>query len=391
MLVTLITGFLGSGKTTLLRRLLREVGPLKLGVIVNDMSPLEVDGDLIRGGKRVSEAAGTLVSLASGSISGSQQQAFEQVLDAWAERTDLDHVIIETSGSAHPWPLVEAISRRPAYTLSQLVTLLDARTMTEDYGAGLGLMDRRAHHEEQGQRGLENLLAEQIQWASTLLLTKTDRVTERNLDSVLECLRKLNPEAAVHRVIHGQISPSLLLGSASFDLRRAQEMSHARWGQGLVGVGEAAAYDLSSTVVCDARPLHPQRLWDLFHHQLGAGIHRSKGFLWMASRDEQVLLWNQAAGGLGLELLAYWKAAIVKDPLGKLLPEEIAHLEQQLSALDPRFGDRLNEITVIGTQKHREYFVGQLQTCFCTEAEIQHWQQGGRFQDPWPQALKARG
>ena len=71
--------------------------------------------------------------------------------------------------------------------------------------------------------------------------------------------------------------------------------------------------------------------------------------------------------------------------------EEIAHLEQQLSALDPRFGDRLNEITVIGTQRHREYFVGQLQTCFCTEAEIQHWQQGGRFQDPWPQALKARG
>ena len=108
--ITILSGFLGSGKTTLLRRLLRHASDLKLGVIVNDMAELEVDGGLVRSGQRVTEEKGTFVSLFAGSISGDQRASFSQILDSWQARIDLEHVIIETSGSTHPWPLLEEIA-----------------------------------------------------------------------------------------------------------------------------------------------------------------------------------------------------------------------------------------------------------------------------------------
>lgn len=387
MQVTILSGFLGSGKTTLLRRLLRELGGTRLGVIVNDMAGLEVDGDLVRGAHRVSEAAGTLVSLHSGSISGDRREAFAQALDAWQDK-ELDHLIIETSGSTHPWALIEEIIQRPAYHLTTFATLVDVRAFVEDYGAGKRLFERLIANEEKGERSTANLLAEQIQMASLILLTKMDRVKEEELPFVIQCLKLLNPDAEVQAMMHGQISSDKLMGNGTFDVRRARAVAE-NWRRGdLHSLGDTTGYDIVSTVICDPRPFHPQRLWRQFQMRLGLGIHRSKGFIWMASRDEQVLLWNQAAGGIDLELLAYWKAALVKDPLGKLHPEEKAELARQVTLAHPRFGDRLNELTVIGTMQESEVFVRELQDCFCTEEEICLWENGGTFEDPWPKELR---
>jgi G3E family GTPase len=390
MRVTLLSGFLGSGKTTLLRRLLRESLPsTRLGVIVNDMADLEVDADLIRAGHHLSEKNQTLISIATGSIAGSQRSAFATALQSWQHRTDLDHVLIETSGSSHPWPLIQEISRHPAYQLDTFVTLIDAKAFIEDYGAGRQLFERLIHNEETGTRSTENLLAEQIQFATTLLLTKTDRVRTEDLPFLLKTLEILNPHAIVHAASYGQIAPARLLGTGQFHLDRARLLARP-WldSPNPIDLGDTSAYDLASTVLCDPRPFHPRRLWDLFHTGLPQDLHRSKGFLWLASRDDQVLLWNQAAGGIDLELLAYWKAAILKDPLGKLQPEEKDALAIQLKNTHPIFGDRLNELTLIGTRAAREPFFHHLQACLCTPAEITQWQAHQPFDDPWPKTLK---
>jgi|688.fasta_scaffold175139_2 G3E family GTPase len=389
MRVTLLSGFLGSGKTTLLRRLLRDQKKLRLAVIVNDMAELEVDGDLIRSGQHVSEENATLISIHAGSISGNQRSAFTSALESWQHRTDLDHLIIETSGSTHPWPLIEEITRHPAYHIDTFVTLIDAKAFIEDYAAGRRLLECLIHNEDTGTRTTENLLAEQIQFATTLILTKTDRIRTEDLPFLLKTLELLNPHAQVHAATYGQIPASKLLGTNQFHLDRARLLAHS-WTHAPTPIdpGHPSDYDIGSTILCDPRPFHPQRLWDLFRTGLPQGLHRSKGFLWLASRDAQVLLWNQAAGSIDLELLAYWKAALLKDPLNKLVPSEIAKLTQQLQGTHPTFGDRLNELTLIGTLAAREPFFNQLQTCLCTPAEITHWQNNGTFPDPWPQTLR---
>lgn len=389
MRVTLLSGFLGSGKTTLLRRLLREQKTWRLAVIVNDMAELEVDGDLIRSGQHVSEEKATLISIHAGSIAGSQRAAFASALSAWQHRTDLDHLIIETSGSTHPWPLIEEITRHPSYHIDTFVTLIDAKAFIEDYGAGQRLFERLIRNEETGTRSTENLLAEQIQFATTLVLTKTDRVRTEDLPFLLKSLEILNPHASVQAVTYGQIPPVRLLGTGQFHLDRVRLLARPWLNSATpIDLGDTSSYDLASTILCDPRPFHPRRLWDLFRTGLPQDLHRSKGFLWLASRDDQVLLWNQAAGGIDLELLAYWKAALLKDPLGKLQPEEKDALARQLKDAHPLFGDRLNELTLIGTQSAREPFYQRLQSCLCTPSEITQWQCGHRFEDPWPKNIK---
>lgn len=379
MNVTIISGFLGSGKTTLLRRLIREVKDTRLGVIVNDMSELEVDGDLVRDPEGLNEQQGNFASIHSGSISGSQRAAFGEALDAWRGRTDLDQIVIETSGSTHPWPLIEEIGARPEFTLDTFVTLIDAKAFLEDYGGGRLLREAASPQAP--------LMSAQIQLANVILLTKTEKVIPQAIELMAQHLTALNPTATLYSVNYGRIKPQLLLGTGSFDLSKAQELA-AEWQH--EDVGDAASYDLGSTVISDPRPLHPRRLWTLFRERLGAGIHRSKGFIWMPSRDRDVLLWNQAAGSIEMELTAYWKAALVTNPDGKLVPEEIAMLRDMLQGTHPVFGDRACELTVIGTERDRAIFVADLQACFCTEEEIASWQRGESFDDPWPKTLRQR-
>ena len=376
MRVTIISGFLGSGKTTLLRRLLRVSGELRLGVIVNDMSELEVDGDLLRDPEHLNEARGNFASIQAGSISGVQRPAFAAVLDAWQGRDDLDHIVIETSGSTHPWPLVEEISQRPELTLDTFVTLIDAKAFMEDSGGGR--LIRELSHPQ------APLMMAQIQLAGVILLTKTEQLPPPSLQLIATHLSALNPQASLFAVNYGRISPEKLLGTGSFDLEKARQIA-AQWPA--LTEKTAQEGELGSTVIDDPRPLHPRRLWTLFRERLGTGIHRSKGFIWLASRDRDVLLWNQAAGSVGMELTAYWKAALVTNPDGKLVPEEIAMLQEQLQGSHPVFGDRRCELTVIGPERDLAVFAPQLRECFCTDEEIAHWRSGGTFDDPWPKSL----
>ena len=199
MRVTIISGFLGSGKTTLLRRLLRVSGELRLGVIVNDMSELEVDGDLLRDPEHLNEARGNFASIHAGSISGAQRPAFAAVLDAWQGRDDLDHIVIETSGSTHPWPLVEEISQRPDLTLDTFVTLIDAKAFMEDFGGGR--LIRELSHPQ------APLMMAQIQLAGVILLTKTEQLPPPSLQLIATHLSALNPQASLYAVNYGHIAP----------------------------------------------------------------------------------------------------------------------------------------------------------------------------------------
>jgi G3E family GTPase len=385
MHVTILCGFLGSGKTTLLRRLLRVMpAHLRLAVLVNDLSDLEVDGDLLREAERLSEAAGTLVSLCAGSVSGRRREAFREALATFAARSDIDHLLIETSGSTHPWPLIEDVTCQSGMELGAVITLLDARSLVADHGGGAGLLERLVQNEALGQRREENLLVEQLQFASLIVLTKAERVSGSELAIVRKTLEILQPKAHVITASYGKVDADLLQ-TGGFDLTHAQMLAS---GLPNTDFGESDAYDIGHTVLRDERPLHPRRFWNCFREHLGLGIHRSKGFIWMASRSRDVLLWNQSGASVEMELMAYWKAELVTNPDGKLLPQEIAQLREWLQGSHPVFGDRLNELTLIGTERDRAIFLRHLESCFCNEAEIRHWQAGGIFDDPWPTTLR---
>lgn len=363
--IILLTGFLGTGKTTTLRRLLTITFAGRApGVIVNDLSDLEVDGELIRLTDTVSERHGSLASLTAGAISAGQRTAFAAALRAMADR-GRELVLVEASGGAHPAPICAEIAALPGTRLAAVITFVDARALHHDHSDGLALEASEASP-------TATLLTAQVRAASLLLLTKLDLVPAAIAPRLVTALQALNPNALITSAQHGRFDTDLLDTLPPPPTIPAEPPPDSD--------------DFAAAILRDPRPFHPGRLHRLFVGGLPLGLHRTKGFLWLASRPADVLLLNQAGGALGLELLGTWRAALLDH--GNLLPDERTALARQLRGSHPRFGDRINELTLIGAEPDRSQFLAHLTGCLCTEEEIQQWEAGAAWEDPWPRRLR---
>jgi len=217
----------------------------------------------------------------------------------------------------------------------------------------------------------------QVQAANRLLLTKTDLVPDSALPIVERALGLLNKEAPTQPVVHGQVEAEQVITVRGFDEAQLQRpMAGATLARLEV---DPEAFGLGAEVFAEQRPFHPHRLYDAVQQHLTRGVYRSKGFVWMASRADEVLLWNQAGNYVNLRKIGYWKAAIDQTHLTQ---EEQAHLNAALA--HPAFGDRSHELTLIGVDEARAAFRDALSEALCTEAEVKAWQSGAAFADPWP-------
>ncbi|MEO1721296.1 MAG: GTP-binding protein [Pseudomonadota bacterium] len=389
--ITILNGFLGAGKTTLLQNLLvqaRKMPDVRLAVIVNEMSELDVDGRILDTTEVLSRDDPLFVSIPAGSISGAEGLArFDAALDAFRS-ADATHIIIETSGSTHPWPLLEAIRMRDEVRLHGFLSVVDTVVLAQDHDLGRAIVPAASRNLAARQRGVENLLAEQIMFANRILLSKMDRVPMEAVRAVGEAIHPINPFAEILGMRWGNVKLGDVLEMPPYDHGRVTTLGAelTEWDRthGTSSMASAGDYRIDSIVIADPRPFHPQRLWDVYNHYLGEGIYRSKGFFWLPTRDRLQLLWNQTAGSVALEIVNYWKVATLEDESLKLLPEEREEMRQRLEAFSPDFGDRHCQLTVIGDRDGLETFANALRDCFCSPQEIAQWKAGHVFDDPWP-------
>lgn len=389
--VTILNGFLGAGKTTLLQNFLvqsRSLSDLRVAVIVNEMSELDVDGHILDTSEVMSLDDDLLVSIPAGSMSGSE--GLERFSDALGQisASGATHIIIETSGSTHPWPLLEAIRADTRVRLHGFLSVVDTITLAQDYDLGKAIVPAAAHNLSVERRGIENLLAEQIMFANQILLSKIDRLSMDDVRAVGEAIHPINPYAEIMGMKWGNLKLETVLAMPPYDHQRVATLGAELtvWDRehGVNSMASASNYSIDSVVISDPRPFHPQRLWDVYNHYLGQQIYRSKGFFWFPSRDRLQLLWNQTAGNVGLGVVNYWKIAALEDESLNLSQEERDELLRQLSGVSPQFGDRHCRLTVIGDRHCLHTFASALRDCFCTAEEIEQWKAGRKFDDPWP-------
>jgi len=386
--LTILNGFLGAGKTTLLKSLLIQAHKQQLAVcvIVNDMSELDVDGVLIANTEIVNTSKHNFITLSADSISS--RSGIEKLHAALtpllgAHRPDM--ILLETSGSSHPLPLVRYFRDHPQVQLHGFLSLVDSVMLNDDYQQGEALIPRLQGNLSRGERRIENLLAEQVMFCSHLLLTKNDRLPASSISRIAQAIHPLNPYVAVMAVPWGNLLLSELLAMPPYDFHRVAGLIDELTEE--VDAIDPSAWQMVSEVIHDDRPFHPQRLWDTCHHFMGAGIYRSKGFFWLPTRDDLALLWNQATGSISLEFISYWKAGILEHCDSPLIAEERAAVQQAVAKMPGRFGDRRCSLTVIGEPSEVKAFTAALNRCFLNEDEIAWWQSGGEFADPWPQRV----
>lgn len=388
--VVILNGFLGSGKTTLFRDLLSQSKKKNIPIcaLVNDMSELDVDGILLGSTDIVEKNKNILESIHSCVLSSKKGiHKLDLGLKKLLSNQKPELIIIETSGSCHPMPLTQYFKNHSQLILTKILVLLDSLMLAQDFNYGEDVIPQMQNNLAQNKRDTVNLMVEQIMFGSHLILTKADRIAENKLKDIASSIKPINPFASIHSVHYGKLEIESLLDNKTYDYVRINKLVDELKSTLEYEDQADRPYNISTRVIKDDRPFHPQRLWDICHQYLDQRIYRSKGFFWLASRDKFSLLWNQAAGGINLEIIGSWRSGIIEDENHGLSEIEIKILEEQIDKEDRIFGDRHCDITVIGDQTQVDRFTNALKSCFLNDQEIELWKNDYKFDDPWPKNI----
>ncbi|WP_214775208.1 GTP-binding protein [Exiguobacterium sp. s37] len=384
--ITVLSGYLGSGKTTLLNHILHNREDKKYAVIVNDMSELNIDEKLIEQGG-FSRTDEKLVELSNGCICCTlREDLLTAVYDLTKDR-DLDGIIIESSGISEPIPVAQTftyaddalgIDLTSRVYIDAMVTVVDAYRFFKDFNSGESLMERQQAVDTGDVREVVDLLVDQVEFADIIVLNKADRVSEAELQEMKGLLKTLNPSARLLTSTYSDVALDDLLDVQLFDFDQA--MRAAGWIQELEAeehTPETEEYGISSFVYRRRRPFHPERLMNWMEHY-PEEIVRAKGFLWIASRNDLACLFSQAGYASTLEHAGRWLATLPESEREAMFASEP---ELREDYIEP-YGDRQNELVLIGQRMNRETVEQSLDACLLTDEEmVAEWDS---FHDPLP-------
>lgn len=388
--VTILSGYLGSGKTTLMNHILNNTENARVAVIVNDMSEINIDADLIANGSSLSRTDEKFVELSNGCICCTLREDLLVEIQKLVNQGGIDYILIESSGISEPVPVAQTFSYMDEDTnidltekvkIDTMVTVVDAFRFWSDYQSGESLLDRNEGISEIDEREVSDLLIDQIEFCDVIILNKCDLVDESELNKLKQTIKKLQPEAEIISTSHGVVDIEKILNTNKFNYEKAS-MS-AGWLKELEQGGhynhtpETEEYGISSFVYKRTLPFHAKR-FDDFLHNMPENIVRAKGLVWLASRNDFVVMLSQAGKSIGIEPVSYWVAAMSKENQRDIL-EQNSELRENW---DPEYGDRRNEIVFIGIDLSKEEIIEELDKCLVTLDEIEtDW---ATLEDPYP-------
>jgi len=386
--VTVLSGFLGAGKTTLLNHVLANRSGLRVAVIVNDMSEVNIDADLIRAGGSLTRGEEKLVEMTNGCICCTLRDDLLTEVRRLAEEGRFDYLLIESTGVSEPLPVAATFEFRDEAgdalddiaRLDTMVTVVDAANLTRDFSAQDFLADRGVELGPEDERSLVQLLTEQIEFADVVILNKIGAASPAERETARAIIRALNADAKIIEADYGQIAPQEILGTGRFSFEDAHR--HPTWAQELYGFAdhtpEDAEYGITSFVYRAERPFDPVKLAEFFDTPL-PGVIRAKGHFWLATRPDWAGEFSMAGPMVEVRGLGLWWSAVPEQHW----PEEAR--DRMAAQVAQEFGDRRQEMVFIGMlgEMNRARIETMLDRCLVPETRFEpaRWQ---ALADPFP-------
>jgi G3E family GTPase len=394
--VTVLSGFLGAGKTTLLNHILHNKEGLKVAVIVNDMSEVNVDARLINEQNTLSRTEEKLVEMSNGCICCTLREDLMIEVEKLANEGRFDYLLIESTGISEPEPVAQTfsfVSEEGDIDLSKfsyidtMVTVVDCFNFFKDFGTDELLVDRKLTDIEGDERTIVNLLTDQIEFANVIILNKTDLVTSETVGVLRAAIQKLNPSAKLLTSDFSKVNPKEILNTKLFDFEEA--LTSAGWQKELEAethTPETEEYGISSFVFRNQKPFHPARFWEYLNRKYPHSIIRAKGLFWIASRPDDAINFSQAGGSSRMERAGVWWASMsFADRIN--YQAFVDNMEFIEGKWNKQWGDRMNELVFIGQDIEKDNIIADLEECLLQGSELELFEQKIKFNDPFPEMV----
>lgn len=390
--VTVLSGFLGAGKSTLLNHVLRNRVNLRVAVIVNDMSEINIDASEVQRNVTLNRAEEKLVEMSNGCICCTLREDLLEEVGQLAREGRFDYLLIESTGISEPLPVAETFTFRDEQgrsladqaRLDTMVTVVDGVNFLRDYQAAESLGSRGETLGEGDERSITELLIEQVEFADVLLVSKIDLISSHEREELSAILRSLNGNARIVPMVMGQVPLEWILNTGLFDFERAAQAPG--WLKEMRGehIPETEEYGIAASTWQARRPLHPQRFFDFINGPWRNGrLLRSKGFFWLANKHQDAGSWSQAGGVMRYGYAGRWWRFVPREQW----PQD----EQSAAAIHKNWvaecGDCRQELVFIGQNIDFALLKAQLSACLLTDAEmaegIESWSQWADPFGPW--------
>ena len=399
--VLLLTGYLGSGKTTLVNKILSNNKGIKFAVIVNDIGEVNIDADLIEKGGVVDQQDDSLVALQNGCICCTLKMDLVQQLSDIVKMHRFDYIVIEASGICEPAPIAQTICAYPQIypdlakdgraVLDSIVTVVDARRMCDEFSAGNDLMKKELDEDD-----IENLLIQQIEFCSFVLLNKADDVSPEELQKVRTIVRALQPKAEIIECNYGDVDFDRILDTKDFDFDKVA--TSASWIAAIENEGddehhehdehhhdehhgekhshhhhhhhhpdhleneehgEALEYNIDTFVYYARRPFDLNFFDDFVARKWPKSIIRCKGLCYFDNEKDVCYVFEQAGKQVTLRNAGQWYATMPEFELREFL-ERNPRLKKDW---EEPYGDRMQKLVFIGQNMDKAAIKAELDKC----------------------------
>jgi G3E family GTPase len=322
--------------------------------IINDMSKVNIDAELVCAGTELSRSQETLIEMTNGCICCTLRDDLLAEVGRLAREARFNYLLIESTGIAEPLPVAATFDFRgdAGHSLSDvarldtMVTIVDAANLTRDFSSHDHLSDLGKSVGGGDDRTLANLLTDQIEFADVIVLNKVTAACRDRLAQARSIIRALNPDARLIAADFARVDAAQILEYRLLDFDRAHQ--YPLWAKELYGfdhhIPEIEEYGISSFVYRAQRPFDPARVHAVLNGDL-AGLIRAKGHFWIASRPDWVAEFSLAGAISSVSPLGRWWAGVPR----KHWPTVTERLDAVARLWQEPWGDRRHEIVFIGT------------------------------------------
>ncbi|MEQ7920871.1 zinc metallochaperone GTPase ZigA [Xanthomonas sp. WHRI 1810A] len=373
--VTVLSGFLGAGKSTLLNYVLRNRENLRVAVIVNDMSEINLDGAEVQRDVSLNRAEEKLVEMSNGCICCTLREDLLEEVGRLAKDGRFDYLLIESTGISEPLPVAETFTFRDedgqslsdVARLDTMVTVVDGMNFLLDYQAADSLASRGETLGEEDERSITDLLIEQVEFADVILISKIDLISSAERLELMAILQRLNAHAEILPMVMGEVPLAKILDTRRFDFERAAQAPG--WLKELRGehTPETEAYGIAAITYRARRPFHPQRFFTFINGEWDNGkLLRSKGFFWLASKHQDAGSWSQAGGLMRHGFAGRWWRFVPKAHW----PQDAQDTQAIMNNWTTQTGDCRQELVFIGQNMDFTRLTAELDECLLTDEEM---------------------